>query len=312
MLLQLLHLDDALKTQSDFIAASLKKNACEIDMDASDIRLWGNEKNIHALAEKLKKTIRLNGKPAVTFMGSGDFHHVTSLLLECILPEKSKITVIHFDNHPDWVHHKNGVHCGSWVNRANSLPQIEKIITIGVCSNDLKFPEFKGGNLQAMRQGKLEIYPYFHGDTRVFGQYGKGRGYNQHGRKIQWKNIEAQTADEFIAETLESVSSTEVYITIDKDVLTHDDAITNWDQGRMRLPFLLQFLKKIMEKKNILGIDVTGDYSAPRYTGPWLTRFKKHIEIKLDQPRLAYDAATIARRNASSNLALLNLFNECL
>lgn len=281
-------------------------------MDASDIRLWGNEKNIHALAEKLKKTIRLNGKPAVTFMGSGDFHHVTSLLLECILPEKSKITVIHFDNHPDWVHHKNGVHCGSWVNRANSLPQIEKIITIGVCSNDLKFPEFKGGNLQAMRQGKLEIYPYFHGDTRVFGQYGKGRGYNQHGRKIQWKNIEAQTADEFIAETLESVSSTEVYITIDKDVLTHDDAITNWDQGRMRLPFLLQFLKKIMEKKNILGIDVTGDYSAPRYTGPWLTRFKKHIEIKLDQPRLAYDAATIARRNASSNLALLNLFNECL
>jgi len=286
--------------------------AQEIEMDAADIRLWGNEKNIHALAEKLKKTIRSNGKPAVTFMGSGDFHHVTALLLECILPEKSKVTVIHFDNHPDWVHHKNGVHCGSWVNQANSLPQIEKIITIGVCSDDLKFPEFKGANLQAMSAGKLEIYPYFREPSQVFGQYGKGRGYRQRGRKIEWKNIEAEKPDEFIAETLESVSSSEVYITIDKDVLTHDDAITNWDQGRMRLPFLLKFLKKIMEKKNILGLDVTGDYSEPRYSGPWLTRLKKHIEIKLDQPRLSYDTITIAKRNSTSNLALLKLFAECL
>jgi len=312
MRLQLLHLDDALKTQPDFISASLKKNAYEIDMDAADIRLWGNKNDIKAFAEKLKKNLRPNGKPVVTFMGSGDFHHVTSLLLECVVPEQSKAAVIHFDNHPDWVHCKNGVHCGSWVNRANALPQIEKIVTIGVCSDDLKFPEFKGANLQAMCAGKLEIYPYFHEATRVFRQYGKGPGYSQRGGKIEWRNIEAQNADEFITEILESISSSEVYVTIDKDVLAHDDAITNWDQGRMRMPFLMKSLRKIMEKKNILGLDVTGDYSVPRYTGPWLTRLKKHIEIKLDQPRLAYDSATVAKRNAASNMALLELFTECL
>jgi arginase family enzyme len=51
------------------------------------------------------------GAPAVTMIGSGDFHHLAVLLLE---RAREPVTVIHFDNHPDWVRWAPRWHCGSW------------------------------------------------------------------------------------------------------------------------------------------------------------------------------------------------------
>ena len=95
-------------------------------------------------------------------MGSGDFHHVSALLIGMLAEANAEpLTVIHFDNHPDWVHFDGGMHCGSWVNRALALPQVQRVITIGVCSHDLVWPEFKGANLRsAWRDGKIVLLPW--------------------------------------------------------------------------------------------------------------------------------------------------------
>ena len=70
-------------------------------------------------------------------MGSGDFHHITAFLVAFAVENQSApITLIHFDNHPDWVKFENGMHCGSWINRALEFRKIGKIITLGVCSHD--------------------------------------------------------------------------------------------------------------------------------------------------------------------------------
>ncbi|MBA4602631.1 arginase family protein [Thermoactinomyces mirandus] len=61
-------------------------------------------------------------------------------------------------------------------------------------------------------------------------------------------------------ENLDSAIPTRnIYISIDKDVLDRAYAVTNWDQGKMKLQDLLSALKKLMRQKNILGMDVCGE-----------------------------------------------------
>ena len=52
-----------------------------------------------------------------------------------------------------------------------------------------------------------------------------------------------------------------VYISIDKDVLSQDFAITDWDQGDMSLDAMLDLLKIIFDNHKILGIDICGESS---------------------------------------------------
>ncbi|MBB5324987.1 arginase family enzyme [Anoxybacillus tepidamans] len=59
---------------------------------------------------------------------------------------------------------------------------------------------------------------------------------------------------------LSHITTENVYISIDKDVLCRDDAVTNWDQGTMTLSFLLQCLKGLLAHKNVVGVDVCGEY----------------------------------------------------
>ena len=115
----------------------------------------------------------------------------------------------------------------------------------------------------------------------------------------------------FIQTLLSRIKTKNVYITIDKDVLAREDAETNWDQGMMRLPFLLQCLRDIGEHHAIIGADVNGDYSAPNYSGSAWTRIKKHAEILMDQPR-APDLAKASALNSTTNHALLKVLSEVM
>ncbi len=49
------------------------------------------------------------------------------------------------------------------------------------------------------------------------------------------------------------------YISIDKDVLSAEYALTDWDQGDMTLPDLLQMLSTIFQNHQIIGVDICGD-----------------------------------------------------
>ncbi|MDH7787222.1 arginase family enzyme [Ochrobactrum sp. 19YEA23] len=288
MQLHLLHLDDALELQSDFMKTCRDAGASETMVKAEGdlLRLWARPDELTKLKERLSVVYtRAGGTAPLCFMGSGDFHHVTSLLLELALEQSSQpVTLIHFDNHPDWVHFKNGVHCGSWVNRATSNPLVKKIITIGVCSSDLNFPEWKGANLSLLRDERLELYPYNHAPSRVWRNYGSGASHSHRRGYIDWRTIAECGEANFISRLTSRIGTEAAYITIDKDVLARDEVITNWDQGQMRLPFLLEALRAISGRHRIIGADVIGDYSRPIYRGPFTRRIAKNIEIMLDQP----------------------------
>lgn len=315
MQLCLLHLDDALKSQDAFLQTCIRDKAQQVEMGTlgSEVRLWGKQHKLNQLDSILSDALKDSNEPRLVFMGSGDFHHISALLLPIAVAKiPGPVTVIHFDNHPDWVHFDGGMHCGSWVNRALEYPQVVKVITIGVCSHDLRNPDWKGANLQLLSQGLLELYPYSHAPSRVRDDYGTGASYQQNGKHIHWRTIEEIGEQAFIDMLLLRIETQNVYITVDKDVLAREDAETNWDQGKMRLPFLLQLLSEVGANHTIIGADVTGDYSKPNYGGSVWSRCMKHAEIFLDQPRTAPDTAAASALNSASNHAILEVFSEVM
>ena len=50
-----------------------------------------------------------------------------------------------------------------------------------------------------------------------------------------------------------------LYVSVDKDVLCKGDASTTWSQGDMHLSELMSFLELVLERQNILGMDVCGE-----------------------------------------------------
>jgi hypothetical protein len=98
----------------------------------------------------------------------------------------------------------------------------------------------------------------------------------------------------------------DVYISIDKDCLLRDAAFTNWEAGLINLDWLLGALKIIKKRKNIVGLDITGEYSRPVLKGRM-----KNLFSRLDHPKqdiLSPEPPGINSLNESTNLKILDLF----
>jgi len=300
----LLHLDDALGPQQ-----SLRERVMSAggrDLDCHDLgpalRLWSRPAALDQLAARLGEGLPAAEGPRLIFAGSGDFHHVTPLLLRraCEAAGDPPVTVVHFDNHPDWVKFENGMHCGSWVGRAARLPGVARVVTVGVCSPDIDRPRSKGADLDLVIDDRVELYPY-HAPHGAPGLQLCGR---------DWPSIESMGEAAF-ADFLPSRIPTEaVYVTIDKDVLRPQDASTNWDQGRTSEAFLTTLIGRIADRHRLVGADVVGDWSNAVYGGGLLPALLKRGEALLDQPWTHPDAHAARRLNEAVNLRLFDVFSQ--
>ena len=50
-----------------------------------------------------------------------------------------------------------------------------------------------------------------------------------------------------------------LYISVDKDILRMEDAVTNWDQGKVELSALLKSIRAAGRARRVLGMDVCGE-----------------------------------------------------
>ncbi|MDB5457986.1 MAG: hypothetical protein JWP92_3571 [Caulobacter sp.] len=296
-----LDLDTALEQQP-----TLRERGGGLAVDARDLgpalRLWSRPRALAALAERLRDRAPAGPGPDLVFAGSGDFHHVTPLLIERAIAasDLGPVTVVHFDNHPDWVRFANGLHCGSWVGRAARLPGVAKVITVGVCSDDIDRPETKRADLDLVAERRVELYPYRVPDGGPILRVGDQA----------WPSIEALGEAEFAALLASRITTPAIYVTIDKDVLRSGEAITNWDQGRLSLDGLEALIRAVCGRARLIGADVVGDWSPPLY-GPWpVAALLKRGEAFLDQPRGAAPPSVVRRTNEGANLRLLSLFAQ--
>jgi arginase family enzyme len=265
------------------------------------LRLWSRRRNIGAARTRIGAAP--DPRPSITFLGSGDFHHLAALLIERV---QEPFTVLHFDNHPDWVRLAPRWHCGAWVNRVLELPNVQRVVTVGPCSDDLVNPGRKGGNLPALDSGRLALFPWQHAPSRAR-RIADGPGHAWRGGRIHWRNLGERQLEDAVRLVLAAIPTGTVWITIDKDVLPEHEALTNWDQGRMPVAVLTAMLCAVGHHKKILGADICGGYSPPRHAN-WL----KRIESKLDQPaRTVTDQRRIDDNTHTDRELARTLFEAC-
>lgn len=185
-------------------------------------------------------------------MGSGDYHHISLLLIERLAKQYSAdnpIQVIVFDNHPDNMRYLFGIHCGSWVSYVASLPFVSHVHVLGITSHDIGLSHFWENRWKPLFQKKLT---YWSLDVNV--SWAKKIGLGQAFRHFS-------TPDDLIASFLsEQYHSAEpVYLSIDKDVLSEKVIHTNWDQGQLQTYHLLDTITSL--KQRIVASDITGELS---------------------------------------------------
>lgn len=249
-------------------------------------RLWAGKKQ----AQELRTVLQKFPAQAIAFLGSGDFHHISRLLIERF---SDSLSVIIFDHHPDWDILVPKFACGSWVSRILEMPNIKKVILVGVASDDIGERSIYTGNLKALKHNRLEIYPYSRKATGII--------FN---RKIQWQQLNGNDLNDFFLEITKRIPTEKVYISIDKDCLNSEFALTNWEEGALKLGELELMLKLVKEKFDILGADITGEYSPVILKG-WLKNFCSRLDHPKDYSAKGRPQELIDQVNESTNIRLL-------
>src|SRR5690348_8908986 len=266
------------------------------------LRLWSRGKNIDAARARIAASN--DPRPSITFLGAGDFHHLAALLIERV---DEPFTVLHFDNHPDWVRLAPRWHCGSWVNRVLELPNVRRVVTTGLCSDDLVNPGRKGGNLAALDSGRLVLFPWSHAPSRVRRRIADGPGHEWRDGALHWRNLAERRLTDACAAVVAALPTESVWITLDKDVLPESEVLTNWDQGRMPLDAVVAVIEAVGARKRVLGADVCGEYSPPGHRN-----VLKRIESHMDQPRRAQaQASELARNREADRILAATLVAAC-
>ncbi len=157
--LRILNFDDSLTKQKNLINRFNPEIVNFKDI-SSDARLW---MSLNTSKDVLKK-LHIQSRNHVTFTGSGDYHHVSSLLISKF---EQPITLIIFDHHPDWDICPPKLGCGSWVTHVLNNYNVGEILIFGVSSDDLSFPSIQTANLKALKHSRLKIFPFEMENTPV-------------------------------------------------------------------------------------------------------------------------------------------------
>lgn len=302
---RLLDLDGSLTSQGVFAEAVAAGRAQQVDLRdlGPALRLWTSRRQMDRFIDRLDQAPPPPGTaPMVTFLGSGDYHHLAVALIG---RHRSPLSVVHFDNHPDWVRLAPRYHCGSWVNRVLEMRRVRRVITIGPSSDDLERPDIKGGNLPALRDGRLILLPWRRDPTRSWISPGAGIGHSYNRGTIHWHGLAALPRRQALDTMMAIIPQGDVWLTIDKDVLAAEYAATNWDQGGMPLDFLLQAIVEIGKSHRIVGVDICGEYAPPVFRS-WL----KRREARSDHAR--YDGEPDLARNEATNRLILDALQATL
>jgi len=301
--LRILNFDDSLIKQSNLFCG-YQTDIIDLKDIAGQSRLWMSQK----IREDVDRRIGGSGRNSITFLGSGDFHHISQLLINRF---DQPISVIVFDFHPDWDILPPRLGCGSWVTQSLKNKNILKFVLIGVSSNDISTGPIQCGNLAALNNDRVEIYSYAHKPSLVFfRRVPKNISFRREKKlfykKIHWNELKEKNFSNFFSSFLKRLPTKQVYVSIDKDCLRGQYALTNWEEGFMSLDELLSALTLIKDNRDIVGLDIVGDYSPVSVRGTF-----KAVLSRLDHPNnftaAKHPSSYVTALNEKTNLAIIEL-----
>jgi hypothetical protein len=236
----------------------------------------------------------------LNFVGSGDFHHVTLALLRRL---RVPCNLLVLDNHPDWMRRIPILHCGTWLSHAARLPHVEQIFHLG---GDVDFDNAYRwlAPWSMLRSGKIIVSPA----RRSF----RGRDWEKIPhvplRRSETKPAERGAIESCLTPYRAELAARPLYVSIDKDVMTAEEAVVNWDSGHLSAREVVDVLQAFVTaaEGRLAGIDVVGDWSRVRLRG-WL----RHLLHWIEHPDQTIDPNEALRRNEQVNLLVWESIDQC-
>jgi hypothetical protein len=267
-------IDGSVTTQSAFLQRFQSKiKSYSLLPFKRALRLWCSQSRF----VDASKAMQMPNIHQFSLLGSGDYHHLTLALLA---QHQTPFTLVLFDNHPDWMRPPHQYHCGTWIYAAARMPQVARIVIVGLENGDLQGKNFQSGDVESYLNQKIVLLPYLPVSAM-----------------IQQKNVQLlsslkQNLQTGIKEILDAIITKHVYVSVDKDCLRAEDAITNWEQGTLPLDTVTASIDGIRSQFDIIGADTVGDYSPPTFISPlkWIGSF-------LDRPANAWKLHANAQAN---------------
>jgi hypothetical protein len=233
-------------------------------------------------------------RPKLTLYGSGDFHHVSLALLQRI-PGACNLLIV--DKHPDWMAGLPFLHCGSWVAHALRLDRVQRVFHVGGdCDFDNRYRWL--APWQHLRDRRIVLFPAL----RRFARGAWASICHEPLRDQPDQELQPAHLHKLLEPYREDLARLPLYVSVDKDVLSSEDAVVSWDSGHLRLAEVEAVLEAFIHaaQGQVAGVDLVGDWSPVKVRG-WFRRFLHLVE----HDPLAVDPAHATRRNEATNLALI-------
>ena len=238
----------------------------DANLPTIDATAWGPRLRFSASPRTVEKFFQ-EIKPQLgdfILYGSGDFHHLSGLWVRRV---DESLTLVSFDNHPDWDVRPPRWSCGSWINRVLELPHVRRIGIWGCGNFECWWPYQLFGNRKAERAGTLEVHPW--ADDRPL----KDRNRRGAILRSDWR----QSFEKFTRD----LAGSAIYVTIDLDCLAPAVSWTNWENGKLSLEDVRWGLETLRRHARIVAGDMCGAYSRPIYA-----RRKQRFASQMDHPKI--------------------------
>lgn len=171
---------------------------------------------------EIKEKIEKYGPSGIHFLDSGNYHYVSKFWMEMI---DTPFSLLLFDHHTDMQESAffGLLSCGSWVREALlSNPMLKSVCIAGPKASDLE-RDIPAEGVTGISEEELR-----EGSMEKFKAYLK---------KEPWP----------------------LYISVDKDILCREDAVTNWDQGEVSLDCLMGLIEEAAAARKCIGADICGE-----------------------------------------------------
>ncbi len=205
----------------------------------------------HAIIEKIRGEYG-----GIHLIDSGNYHYMTRLFTSLI---NEPYELVFFDNHTDMKPAMfDMLSCGSWAKAVlDHDKNIRRLVMIG--------PPEKSFNELPGEIGNDERLLYISGEEAV-----------NIAERIKNENIQKIHSE--MAFCPEPETSLPVYISVDKDVLSAGEVLTNWDQGNMKLSELILLIGAICGKRRLMGADICGLYPTGAGESEALLAYRKGLD----------------------------------
>lgn len=175
--------------------------------------------------------------PGIHFFDNGNYHYMSKLWTDRI---QEYFDLVIFDHHPDMQppRFEGILSCGGWVKEVlDNNPFVRNVMLIGVADHLIE---------EIKNEPSAEFEKYANRVTFLPES------------SLRGPSNEIPTTFDVVP----AASPLPVYISIDKDALSLNDAVTNWDQGSLTFDQMGQILGTIFSNRKILGVDICGERAS--------------------------------------------------